>query len=180
MPELMTLEELADYLRVTRKTIYRLTERHGIPSTRVGRLWRFDKGEIDAWLRGNSSGLAARILVIDDDEPICNMFRDTLERAGHIVTTACKSATGLQLAKENDYNLVFLDLKMPEMDGAELFKEVRAAKPELPVTIITGFSDSELMISAMSNGPFGVMKKPFTGSDIMTVVKTFLHSGFSR
>ena len=177
MAGLMTLEEVADYLRVTRKTIYRLLEKRAIPCTRVGHQWRFDREAVEAWLRQNSSGVAAKVLVIDDDETVCELFRDTLEGAGHSVMTAADPVTGLRLAKDKDINLVFLDLKMPIMDGAEVFKEIRTSKPSLPVTIITGFADSELMANAMQSGPFGVMKKPFTPADILTVVATYLHTG---
>ncbi len=179
MPEFMTLEEVADYLRVTRKTIYRLLEKRAIPSTRVGHQWRFDRGAVDGWLRLNSSGAAASILVIDDDAGICDLFRDTLEEAGHNVTTTTDPVEGLKLAKEREIDLVFLDLKMLGMDGAQVFKEIRMAKPNLPVTIVTGFADGELMVNAMDSGPFGVMKKPFTPAEIMTVMATYLHTGIS-
>jgi DNA-binding NtrC family response regulator len=62
------------------------------------------------------------------------------------------------------------------MDGAQVFKEIRASKPNLPVTIVTGFTDSDLMANAMQSGPFSVMKKPITPSDILTVVATYLHT----
>jgi excisionase family DNA binding protein len=176
--ELMTLEEVAEYLRVTKKTVYRLLERRAIPSTRVGHQWRFDKAAIEAWLRHNSAGFAANFLVIDDDEAIGDLIKDTLEEAGHVVTTTTDSARGLQLAREKSYDLVFLDLKMPGMDGTEVFKEIRAEKPEMPVVIVTGYADSDLMMTALDNGPFGVMKKPFTGSEVMTVVRTYLRVGF--
>ncbi len=174
MTELMTLEEVANYLRVTKKTIYRLLEGRSIPSIRVGHQWRFDKASIDVWLHQNSTEMAANILVIDDDETICSFFKDTLEETGHTVTTTTESSKGLELVKERDYDLVFLDLKMPVMDGAELFRQIRVAKPELPVTIITGYSDSDLMMSALAHGPLGVMNKPFSGSDIMTAVNNYL------
>jgi excisionase family DNA binding protein len=177
LPELMTLEEVADYLRVTRKTIYRLLDKRAIPSTRVGHQWRFARGSVDDWLRQNSSGAAASILVIDDDESICGLFRDTLAEAGHKVAATSDPREGLKIVREQEIDLVFLDLKMPIMDGSQVFKEIRAAKPNLPVTIVTGFADSELMVSAMQSGPFGVMKKPFTPADIMTVVATYLHTG---
>jgi excisionase family DNA binding protein len=175
--QLMTLEEVADYLRVTKKTIYRLLERRIIPSTKVGRQWRFDKTSIDAWLRQSPPEAAANILVIDDDETICSLFQDTLEEAGHAVTTASESSKGLEFVKEQDYDLVLLDLKMPEMDGAELFRQIRMTKPELPVTIITGYPDSDLMMKALDYGPFGVMKKPFSGSDILSAVNNYLRFG---
>lgn len=177
MAKLMTLEEVASYLRVTKKTIYRLLERRTIPATRVGRLWRFDKDVIDAWLRQQSTDKAANILVIDDDETICSLFKDILEDAGHTLTFATDSPKGLELLEDNDYDLVFLDLMMPIMDGAELFKQIRTVKPELPVTIITGYPESDLMKKAMTYGPFGVMSKPFSNTDILTAVNSYLRFG---
>ena len=174
MRELMTVEEVANYLRVTKKTIHRLLQRHVIPAMKVGRQWRFDKASIDVWLQKNSVGTEAKILVVDDDETICSLFEDTLEEAGYTVTTVSESSKGLELVKNRDYDLVFLDLKMPGMDGAGLFGQIRLAKPDLPVTIITGYPNSDLMERALTYGPFGVMSKPFSGSDILTAVNTYL------
>ncbi len=73
--------------------------------------------------------------------------------------------------------MVFLDLKMPGIDGAELFRQIRITKPELPVIIITGYQDSDLMIRALDHGPLGVMSKPFRSSDIITAVNNYLRFG---
>ena len=73
--------------------------------------------------------------------------------------------------------MVFLDLKMPLMDGAEFFRQVRLVKPDLPITIITGFPDSDLMMKALTHGPLGVIKKPFLGSDILAALDTYLRFG---
>jgi len=180
MTEFVTVEEVAHFLRVTKKTIYRLLERGDIPAVKIGRSWRFDKAAINEWLRWLSEKSVrnkADILVIDDDETICSLFQDTLKEAGHTVTTASESSRGLELVKEQDYDLVLLDLKMPEMDGAELFRQIRLTKPELPVTIITGYPDSDLMTRALAYGPFGVMNKPFSGSNILNVVNSYLRFG---
>jgi len=175
MIELMTLREVADYLRVTEKTIYRLLRRGDIPAAKVGRNWRFGRDSIDEWLRQNSVGVRAAILVVDDEEVVRELFRETLEELGHRVITAETGSEGLELVKRQDFDLVFLDLKMPGMDGAELFRQIRTIKPRLPVTIITGYPDSELMLRALAQGPFGVMNKPFGESDIVTAVSNFLH-----
>jgi excisionase family DNA binding protein len=168
---------VANYLRVTTKTIYRLLDKRAIPATKVGRQWRFDKTSIDIWLCQRSTKTAANILVIDDDEVICSLFEDILNESGHTVTTVNDSYKGLELVKNQDYDLVFLDLKMPVMDGAELFRQIRLAKPKLPVTIITGYPDSDLMMSALAHGPLGVMSKPFVGSDILSAVDNYLRFG---
>ena len=65
MTELMTVEEVADYLRVTEKTIYRLLKQGKIPAVKVGRQWRFEKAKIDEWLHQSSVGTRATILVVD-------------------------------------------------------------------------------------------------------------------
>jgi len=70
--------------------------------------------------------------------------------------------------------LLFLDLKMPEMDGAELLKQIRTIKPEMPVTVVTGYPESDLMMKALNYGPLGVMKKPFKSSDVLTSVRNYL------
>ena len=177
MTELMTLGEVANYLRVTKRTMYRALKEGRFPAIKVRRQWRFEKNSIDEWMRQNSTKIAANILVIDDDETICSLFKDTLQAVGLTVTAVSVSFWGLVLVKGRDYDLVFLDLKMPGMDGAELFRQIRVTKPNLPITIITGYPDNDLMTTALTYGPFGVMNKPFRGSDITTAVNNYLRFG---
>ncbi len=174
MAELMTVDEVADYLRVAEKTVYRLLTRGGIPATKVGHLWRFEKSSIDEWLHKNSVGAKAAILVVDDEEIIQALFKETLEELGHTVIAAGDGLEGLELVKQSDFDLVFLDLKMPGMDGAELFRQIKAIKPRLPVTIVTGYPDSEMMARALAHGPFGIMSKPFGEADIIVAIHSFL------
>ena len=174
MTELMTVQEVADYLQVTKKTIYRLLRRGSIPAVKVGSSWRFEKASIDKWLHRSSVGAKARILVIDDEEMIRALFKETLEELGHKVITAETASEGLELVKQRDFDLIFLDLKLPGMDGAELFHRIKTIKPTLPVAIITGYPESDLMARALAHGPFAVMSKPFSESDIITAVNDFL------
>jgi len=175
MAELMTLEELALYLRFTKKTIYGLLKQGNIPGIKIGRKWRFEKDVIDNWLHRNMKGVKTRILVIDDDEIIGSLFKATLEEEGHTVVTARTGTEGIQYAKQRDFDLVFLDLKLPDMDGAQVFREIRNVRPTLLVTIITGYPGSDMMERALKEGPLGVMNKPFSDSDIIAVVNSFLH-----
>ena len=176
MAELMTVEEVAHYLRVTKKTVYSLLRQGKIPATRVGQQWRFDKPAIDKWLQQRSTGRSARILVVDDEDAIRTLFQDVLSELGHRVITAGDGAEGLELVKQNEFDLVFVDLKMPRMNGAEFFKQVTAIKPNLPVIIITGYPDSDLMAQALAEGPLGVMHKPFGDQDITGAVSRFFQS----
>src|SRR4030042_233747 len=99
----MTVDEVADYLRVTKKTIYRLLKQGSIPSTKVGHQWRFDKTLIDEWLRQKPAETKVSILVIDDEEGIRSLFKETLEELGHMVITAETAARGLELVKQQDF-----------------------------------------------------------------------------
>jgi excisionase family DNA binding protein len=174
MPELMTIEELERYLRFTRKTIYKLCKDGIIPAIKIGKKWRFAKEAIDEWLRHGVDKSKQCILVIDDEELILSVFKETLEEAGHTVITADNGQKGLAHVMQQDFDLIFLDLKMPGADGAEILREIRAVKENLPVIIITGYPDSEIMENAVKQGPIGLMKKPFDNADILNAVNSFL------
>jgi len=175
--QLMTVKELGEYLRFTRRTIYSLLKRGDIPAIKIGNKWRFDKEVIDRWLQDNTERARLRILVIDDEPIVMTLFKETLEELGYTIVTAGSSAEGLEHFERDSFNLVFLDLKMPEMDGAELFGQIRRINPTVPVIIITGYPDSEIMARALEHGPFGVMTKPFDYSDIVGTVNNFMSAG---
>ena len=180
MTGLMTVEELEKYLRFSRKTVYKLLKKGDIPAVKIGNKWRFDKEVIDKWLKRNMEGLNARILVIDDDELIRSLFKETLEGLGNTVITADTAAKGLAYFMHRDFNLVFLDLKMPGTDGAEVLREMRTIRKELPVIIITGYPDSEMMERAMEQGVLSIMPKPFSDSAIISVVNSFLNASRAK
>ena len=177
MAKLMIVEEAAGYLRVGKKTIYRLLKQGKIPAIKVGQQWRFNKASIDEWLLKKPAEARANILVVDDEETIRSLFKKTLEELGHKVVTAETGLKGLELLKQRDFAMVFLDLKMPGMDGAEFFRQIKTIRPQLPVIIITGYPDSDIMARALAQAPFGLMNKPFDESDIITAVNTFLPVG---
>jgi len=177
MAKIMTIDEVADYLQLNKKTIYRLLWRRNIPATKVGNKWRFDRASIDAWLRRKSIEKQACILVIDDEGMIRELFKDTFEKLGHRVITAKDGSEGLRLVKERDFDLVFLDLKMPGMDGAEIFRQIKTIKPRLSVVIITGYPESDMMSRALAHAPFGIMKKPFGELDMNMALDSFLQTG---
>jgi len=174
MPDIMTIEELAGYLRVHKQTIYRLVKQGSVPAIRIGHQWRFEKGPIDEWLRVRPVELSAEILVVDDDKSIRALFAEILGEAGYSVALARDAHEAIELFNKSDFALVFLDLLLPGMDGAELLKKLRAIKLGIPVILITGHPDSDIMSRALVEGPFGVMRKPFSKDDIVTALSNFL------
>jgi len=117
--------------------------------------------------------MVPHILVVDDDPFIGQLFKDSLEKHGYQVATALSGKDGLELAAKKHFDLIFLDLVMPELDGAELFRRIKEMNHGARVAIITGYPNSDLMAKAMEQGPFLVMKKPFDIVDILETVRRF-------
>ncbi|MBI4300542.1 MAG: response regulator [Chloroflexi bacterium] len=172
----MTTEEVSDYLRIDRMTIYKLARRRVLPAVKVGRHWRFPRHLIDEWLRDHSLQQKRRILVVDDEAIICDLVSEILGAEGYDVVAVQDGGEALQWLGRQRFDLAFLDLMMTPLNGVEVFQHLREVDPELPVIIITGYPDSDLMVRAMDKGPFAILKKPFGKSQIVNAVKTFLHS----
>ncbi len=176
MNELLTTLQIAEYLKLKPVTVRRKAKRGEIPSIKIGNRIRFDKRQVDRWLLQNSSGLPLHILIIDDEPVIGQLFRDSLDDHVYQVTTTLSGLEALKLMKKRQYDFIFLDLMMPEIDGAELFRRIRQTYKNIPVAIITGYPDSDLMRKAMEYGPFVIMRKPFNSDQILDVVLNFAKS----
>jgi excisionase family DNA binding protein len=175
----LTTEEVLEYLQVNLRTVYRLIKAGKIPAVRVGRQWRFRKRDIDAWLetqrpRGSrgaqspaprttaaASGARPRVLVVDDEATIRDLLSKTLALAEYDVDLAPDGRTALERLRVIPYDLLITDLKMPGVDGLTVIREARRLKADLPVIIITGFSNEASAIEAVNLGVSGYLTKPF-------------------
>jgi len=173
MGELLTPQELAKYLKLNPTTLIRKAAKGEIPAIKIGKLFRFDKSQIDRWLLQKTMGRPLQILVVDDEPLIGKLFKDSLEQCGYQVTTTVSSLKALELATHRHFDFVFLDLVTPELDGNELFRRIREIDVHVPIAIITGYPDSDLMSKAMEQGPFLVIKKPFDSDDILEAVHSY-------
>jgi len=173
LSELLTTKEVAKYLRLRTETVLRKVGKGEIPAIKMGGRFRFDKEQIDEWLRHKSTAKKG-VLVIDDEEIIRQLFKETLEASGCHVITAKSGAEAVALVKSSSFDLIFMDLKMPGMDGAQTFRRIRRINKSVPVVIITGYPTSELMEQALEQGPLGVMRKPFNAVDIAKCADSFL------
>lgn len=182
----LTTEEVLEYLQVNLRTVYRLIKAGKIPAVRVGRQWRFRKRDIDAWLdsqrpRGTGraaaatparpAGLAAhaRVLVVDDEASIRDLLVKTLALAEYEVDVAADGRSALDRMRLNPYDLLIVDLRMPGMDGLTVIREAKRYKNDLPVLIITGFSNEASAIEAINLGVAGYLTKPFRVSKVLEV-----------
>lgn len=171
---MITTKEVAELLAVKPITIRRRANSGEIPSIKIGNRLRFDRRQIEKWVLEKLDRIPAQILVVDDDLSIVELFKESLNESDCQVTTTSSSLEALELIGNKHFDLIFLDLLMPELDGAELFRRIRQMDKAQPVAIITGHPDSDVMNRAMEYGPFTVLKKPFTGDDILSVVRSFV------
>ena len=168
--ELITVDELAAYLHFSRKTIYHLVKQRTLPVIRIGDSLRFSRSEIDEMLKRRAKKVRY-ILVIDDTQSACTVIRRVFENEGHVVITATSGADGLEQMSEIKFDHVFLDLFMPDMNGVETLRRIRQADSAVPVTLITGHPDSELVQQARIYGVERVVVKPFSAKDVLPAVQ---------
>ena len=109
----------------------------------------------------------ARILAVDDEAIILDSFRKILVVAGYSIDTVEKGREALGLIRKRDYDFVFTDLKMPEMDGLEVTKAVKHLRPDIDVIVITGYASIETAVETMKYGAMDYVQKPFTEDELI-------------
>ena len=112
-----------------------------------------------------------KVLVIDDEENICKSCEEVLLDDGYTVATFTRPSEGLQYLRQEDIDLVLLDLKMPEADGIAVLKEIRARHRETLVVVITGYASVETAVASLKLGAFDYVSKPFTPDELSLAVK---------
>ena len=112
-----------------------------------------------------------RILVIEDEKSMREVLRILLEEESYHVTTAADGKEGIENLKENIYDLVITDIKMPKADGFEVLKQVTEFSPETLVIIITAFGTTESAVEAMKKGAYDYIHKPFKIDEIRLIVR---------
>ena len=118
-----------------------------------------------------------RILVIDDEEAVRMSFTLAFEGTGFEVDTAESGEKGLQMKKDAEYDLIFLDLKMPGMNGTQTLRQIRETDKDVPIYIVTAFHKEffdELKIARKEKLDFEVLKKPVSNEEIVLLTKSIL------
>jgi DNA-binding NtrC family response regulator len=118
----------------------------------------------------------SRILIIEDEASIRRVLTKILseESDTYIVEDAEDGIQGLEKIKNNDYDLVLCDIKMPKMDGVEVLEAVKKIKPEIPMVMISGHGDMETAIQTMRLGAFDYISKPPDLNRLLNTVRNAL------
>lgn len=113
----------------------------------------------------------SRILIIDDERVICNGCRLALEEKGHSVDQRLTGKTGLEAVLGEAYEVLLLDLKLPDKDGMDILKTVRKERPDIDIIIMTGHSTVQNAVEAMKLGAFDYLSKPFSDDEVTLAVE---------
>lgn len=116
----------------------------------------------------------AKILVIDDERAIRNSLKDILSYENHIVEDASDGLAGLELIKQNKYDLVLSDIKMPGLDGLELLQKLEDIEPHPTVVMISGHGNIETAVESIKRGAFDFIPKPLDLNRLLVTVRNAL------
>ena len=173
---LLNTREAADFLRVHVETNRRLARKGKLPRYKVGRQWRIPKDALVEW--ATAHGLrseASRVLIVDDERVIRESLRLILEGDGYSVSVAPDGTAALAQMGQELPDVVLLDLQMPVMDGPTTLRAIRDAHGGVPVIIVTGYPDSDLMTSALECAPFMMLPKPVEPAQLLATIRLALN-----
>ncbi|GAB4299448.1 MAG: sigma-54 dependent transcriptional regulator [Myxococcota bacterium] len=116
----------------------------------------------------------AKILVIDDEQPVCISCKRILEEEAHTVDYELSGIEGAKKAVRGNFDIVLLDLKMPDITGVEALEQIKKERPEMMVIIITGYATIPTSIECIKKGAFDYIPKPFTPEELAIAVEKAL------
>jgi two-component system response regulator HydG len=113
------------------------------------------------------------ILVVDDDEHLCQNLLDVLSRKGYRVSVAMDSISAIEKARMNVFDIMLLDMKLPPLNGLETYLAIRRICPGIVVVIITGFLPEmdELITMIRKNGAYALLEKPINIDNLLSILE---------
>ncbi|MGB1104746.1 MAG: sigma-54-dependent transcriptional regulator [Crocinitomicaceae bacterium] len=115
-----------------------------------------------------------KILIIDDERSIRRTLKEILEFEDHTVDVVEDGISGIREAKENNYDVIFCDIKMPQMDGMEVLTKLKNDGLETPIIMISGHGNIETAVESIKNGAYDFIEKPLDLNRILVTIKNAL------
>lgn len=113
-----------------------------------------------------------KALVIDDEQIVLDSVQKILAAEDYSVETTLSGAKGIESAVNNDYDIVLTDIRMPGVGGLIVLRDIKRAKPQMPVIIITGYASVRSAVQAMKLGAADYIEKPFEPDQLVKAVST--------
>jgi excisionase family DNA binding protein len=173
---LITVKETAEYLNIPLPTVYYLVQRGQLPAVQIGGRWRVKKDLLDSQvLRKEEQGTLPTVLVVDDDVGLQSMFKLFLKKQGFARVVVGTGKEAFAALEKQKFDLCFLDLQLPDITGDEIYRVAKQMQPDLPIVIITGYPDSQMLDNILKHGPVTVLKKPLYVEVLQQALKMLGH-----
>jgi len=115
-----------------------------------------------------------KILLIEDERKTIQYIKKGLEENGYVVDTAEDGKSGKNLAFRNQYNLIITDVILPELNGRDLCRELRAAKVETPILMLTALGETDDVVEGLDSGADDYLAKPFEFKELLARIRSLL------
>ena len=112
------------------------------------------------------------VLIVDDDKGIRFTLEGIIDDEGYMVRGAEDGYQAIELVKEIDFQWIFMDIRMPGINGVETYLEIKKISPNSMVVMMTGFSVEELVTQALEEGVFAVLYKPLPVEQVLNILKS--------
>jgi excisionase family DNA binding protein len=173
---LLTVKETSEYLRIPLPTVYYLVQRGQIPAIQIGGRWRIKKSSLDRDILRQDKQGQPTVLVVDDDPDLQELFKAFLKKIGFSRVVVGTAKDAIHSLRKQRFDLMFLDLKLPDAPGDEVYKTAKSLDPDLNVIVITGYPDSEMLDRILQISPVTVLKKPLNIEQLNQTVKILGHT----
>ena len=177
---LLTVKETSEYLRIPLPTVYYLVQRGKIPAIQIGGRWRIKKFALDHDILRQDKQGQPTVLVVDDDPVLQDLFQTFLKKIGFSRVVVGTAKEAIKSLRKQKFDLMFLDLQLPDAPGDEVYQTAKQIDPDLNVIVITGYPDSEILDRILQVCPVTVLKKPLKIEQLYQTVKILGHNRPSR
>ena len=116
----------------------------------------------------------AKLLVVDDEKSMCDFLEIMLKKEGYDVTCTTNGEAALGLLEQNLYSMVLTDVKMPVVDGFQVLRKAKEVSPDTPVIMITAYGSPEGAVTAMKEGAYDYVTKPFRIEEVKLTIRKAL------
>ena len=111
-----------------------------------------------------------RVLVVDDNEEFCDSMADVVELKGHDTAVAYDGFKAVELAQQNSFDLILMDVRMPGMDGVETFKRIKEDHSAARAIMVTAYAVEGLIDEAVREGVLGILRKPVDFDELFLLI----------
>ncbi|MFH1860514.1 MAG: response regulator [bacterium] len=113
----------------------------------------------------------AKILIVDDEKDLADILGAILQLEGHEITTVSDGYQAIEEAKNTNFDLIMMDIRLPEMNGVETFIRIKKINPTVKVVMMTGFAVEDLIEEAINHGAYACIHKPFDLKKVIEIIQ---------